>query len=95
VDDSIDESAQECFVLRFSESSGSAEITMNPTATICINDNDESAIVVGFEETAYIVYEVDGYQLVYIDVLSGNVDGREIRLYYCTTSGTASSGNDQ
>ena len=49
----------------------------------------ESALVVGLEETAYTVDEVDSYQLVCVGVLSGDVDGREIMLSYSTTSGTA------
>ena len=49
----------------------------------------ESDLVVGLEETAYTVDEVDSYQLVCIGVLSGDVDGREITLSYSTTSGTA------
>ncbi|CAI8052154.1 Sodium/calcium exchanger 2 [Geodia barretti] len=94
-DDAIDESDQECFVLSMSESSGNANVTVSPpTVTVCINDTDESALVVGLEETAYTVDEVDSYQLVCVGVLSGDVDGREISLSYSTTSGTASSGND-
>ena len=50
----------------------------------------DSALVVGFEQTAYTVDEVDDYQLVCIVVLSGDVDGREIILDYTTSSGTAS-----
>ena len=39
VDDSIDESEQECFVLSLTESTGS--VTLSPSvATICINDTD-------------------------------------------------------
>ena len=53
----------------------------------------ESALVVGLEETAYTVDEVDSYQLVCVGVLSGDVDGREISLSYCTTSGTACKYN--
>ena len=34
--------------------------------------------------------EVDGFQVVCIDVLSGDVDGREITLDYFTSSGSAS-----
>ena len=49
----------------------------------------ESALVVGLEETAYTVDEVDSYQLVCVAVLSGDVDGREISLSYSTTGGTA------
>ena len=130
IDDSIDESEQECFIVSFSESSGTSDITVNPVVvTLCINDTDgefvnpiyacgnvfinyyyyhilctstfihgymniislvDSALVVGFEQTAYTIDEVDGYQLVCIDVLSGDVDGREIVLDYSTTSGTAS-----
>ena len=64
----------------------------------CITENSppnhfyvsDSALVVGFEQTAYTVDEVDGYQLVCIVVLSGDVDGREIVLDYKTSSGTAS-----
>ena len=114
IDDSIDESEQECFTLSFSKSSDSANITVSPAViTICINDTDgelevillvyfcsitinfvlimnvESALVVGFQQTAYTIDEVDGYQLVCIQVLSGDVDGREIMLDYSTSSGTA------
>ena len=49
---------------------------------------------VGFEQTAYLVGEVDGFQLVCIDVLSGELDGREIELDYSTTSGSASKFHD-
>ena len=51
----------------------------------------ETALRVGLEHTAYTVDEVDGFQLVCIDVLSGDVDGREITLDYSTSSGTAST----
>ena len=51
----------------------------------------ETALRVGLEETAYTVDEVDGFQLVCIDVLSGDVDGREITLNYFTRSGSAST----
>ena len=50
----------------------------------------ETALRVGLEQTAYTVDEVDSFQLVCIDVLSGDVDGREIILDYSTSSGTAS-----
>ena len=49
--------------------------------------------MVGLEETAYTVDEVDSYQLVCVGVLSGDVDGREISLSYSTTSGTACKYN--
>ena len=44
----------------------------------------------GLEHTAYTVDEVDGFQLVCIDVLSGDIDGRDIILHYSTSSGSAS-----
>ena len=50
----------------------------------------DSALVVGFEQSSYRVDEVDSYQMVCIEVLSGDVDGREIVLDYSTASGTAS-----
>ena len=41
MDDSIDESDQECFVLSLTESSGSEDVTVSPSVpTICINDTD-------------------------------------------------------
>ena len=49
----------------------------------------DSELVVGFENTAYDVDEIDGYQLACVAVLSGDLDGREVRLSYSTTSGTA------
>ena len=42
------------------------------------------------QQTAYTVGEVDDYQLVCFEVLSGDIDGREIVIDYSTASGTAS-----
>ena len=48
------------------------------------------AVTVGLQQTAYTVTEVDDYQLVCFEVLSGDVDGRELVFSYSTVSGTAS-----
>lgn len=42
------------------------------------------------QQTAYTVGEVDDYQLACFEVLSGDIDGREIVIDYSTASGTAS-----
>lgn len=47
-------------------------------------------MTVGLQQTAYTVTEVDDYQLVCFEVLSGDVDGRELVFDYSTASGTAS-----
>lgn len=47
-------------------------------------------MTVGLQQTAYTVTEVDDYQLVCFEVLSGDVDGRELVFSYSTVSGTAS-----
>lgn len=47
-------------------------------------------MTVGIQQTTYTVGEVDEYQLVCFEVLSGDIDGREIVFDYSTTSGTAS-----
>lgn len=48
------------------------------------------SVTVGLQQTAYTITEVDGYQLVCLEVLSGNVEGRELVFDYTTSSGTAS-----
>ena len=47
-------------------------------------------VTIGIQQTAYTVTEVDDYQLVCFEVLSGDIDGREIVIDYSTASGTAS-----
>ena len=47
-------------------------------------------MTVGFEQTAYTVTEIDGYQLACFKVLSGDIAGRELAFDYSTSSGTAS-----
>ena len=42
------------------------------------------------QQTSYTVGEVDDYQLVCFEVLSGDIDGREIVIHYSTASATAS-----
>jgi hypothetical protein len=88
VNDTVSESHNECFTV---ELSNATETIDNPNvATVCIT---ERKLRIGFEKTAYTVSEVDGFQVVCIDVLSGDVDGREIILDYSTSSGSASSSD--
>ena len=47
-------------------------------------------VTIGMQQTAYTVGEVDDYQLACFEVLSGDIDGREIVIDYSTASGTAS-----
>ena len=47
-------------------------------------------VTVGMQHTRYTVEEVDEYQLVCFEVLFGNVDDRELLIYYTTQDGTAS-----
>ena len=49
------------------------------------------SVTVGMQQTAYRIDEVDGYQLVCVGVLSGDIAGRELTFDYSTTSGTASA----
>lgn len=51
-------------------------------------------VTIGLQQTAYTVGEVDDYQLVCLEVLSGDIDGREIIINYLTASGTASMNVD-
>ena len=48
------------------------------------------AVTVGMQQTSYTIGEVDEYQLVCFEVLSGDLVGRELVFDYSTTSGTAS-----
>ena len=64
---------------------------INLTSTLCCNYKYAAySVTVGFEETAYTVTEVDGYQLACFKVLSGDLAGRELEFDYSTSSGTAS-----
>ena len=47
-------------------------------------------VTVGIQQTAYTVDEVDDYQLVCVEVLAGDIDGREVTVNYLTASGSAS-----
>ena len=49
------------------------------------------SVTVGMQQTAYTVGEVDGYQLVCFELVSGDLAGRELTFDYSTTSGTASN----
>lgn len=48
------------------------------------------SVTVGIQQTTYTIGEIDDYQLVCIEVLSGDIDGREIVFDYSTASGSAS-----
>ena len=47
------------------------------------------SVTIGLQQTTYTVSEVDQHQLVCLEVLSGDVDGREFVINYATSSGTA------
>ena len=47
------------------------------------------SVTVGVQQTAYTVGEVDGYQLVCFELVSGDLARRELTFDYSTTSGTA------
>ena len=46
-------------------------------------------VTLGLQQTLYEIGEVDGYQLVCLEVLCGDIDNREIVLGYSTASGSA------
>lgn len=106
VDDSVSESSDECFTLELSDATETIDNPKIATVCITDDDGKWSykcllghsiciftkaySVTVGLQQTAYTVTEVDDYQLVCFEVLSGDVDGRELVFDYSTASGTAS-----
>ena len=45
--------------------------------------------MIGLQQTSYTVDEVDGTLALCMEVISGDVDGRNIVINYVTSSGTA------
>ena len=60
------------------------------TRNSCVYLHTALPVTVGIQQTAYTIGEVDEYQLVCFEVLSGDLDSREIIFDYTTSSGTAS-----
>ena len=48
-----------------------------------------TSVTIGLQETSYSVYETDEYQVVCVEVRSGDIAGRYIDIEYTTESDTA------